>query len=251
MSSFSIGIIILTCVFGGVLLGMLLRNALPGHHLTKESQDAIKLGTGLISTMAALVLGLLVGSAKSSYDRQDAEITEMSANFVRLDRLLSVYGPETRAVRERLRQAVTASIDRIWAADRVDPTTTAPTTAAGEALYEALLELKPTNDAQRKLQSQSEGVLADIARTRMLLNQQARGSISSPLLIVLVFWLSMIFLSFGLFAPGNATVIVTLFVGALSVSGALFLILEMYRPFSGLIRISEAPVRHALMILGK
>jgi hypothetical protein len=251
MSSFTISLISFACVFGGALLGMILRARLPDHHLSKESQDAIKVGTGLVSTMAALVLGLLVSSAKSSYDRQADEVTEMSADFLRLDRLLANFGPEATELRADLRTVLAGTIDRIWAADPATQTTSAPTSPRGEALYVDLLRLQAGNDAQRKLQSQAEGIVQEIGRTRLLLVAQAGNTASMPLVVVLVFWLSAIFVSFGLFAPRNTTVLVALCVGALAVSGALYLTLEMNRPFNGLIKISDAPARHTLAMLGK
>jgi hypothetical protein len=251
MSSLNMGLLILACVFGGALAGMLLRAALPEHHLSKESQDVVKLGAGLIGTMAALVLGLLVGSAKSSYDKQSDEITDMSANVLLLDRVLAHYGPETQDARERLRLTVSSLIERIWSGDPSASAQSAPTTTSGEELYDVILQLTPTNDLQRRLQSEAEAACTQFGHERLLLYQQGGSSLSMPMLIVLVFWLSVIFVSFGLFAPRNVTVITTLFVCALSVSGAMYLILEMTRPFAGLIKISDAPVRNALMLLGK
>ncbi len=249
MSSLAIGLIILACVFGGTLLGFLLRYLLPDHHLSKESQDAVKLGTGLISTMAALVLGLLVSSAKSAYDRQKDEVTEMSANVLRLDRTLEFYGPETQPIRAAMRKAVETFIGRLWH-HTAPPAGANPLSVGGEAAYEGILQLQPTTPMQHKLQSQAESVMNDIGRTRLLLLQQSGSAISRPLLCTLVFWLTVIFISFGLFAPRNPTVLAALFLCAVAVSGALYLILEMDHPFDGLIQISEAPMRHALTLLG-
>lgn len=244
-----IGLTILACVFGGTLLGFFLRYLLPDHHLSKESQDAVKLGTGLISTMAALVLGLLVSSAKTAYDRQKDEVTEMSANVLRLDRTLSFYGPETQAIRATMHKAVETFIARLWE-HTAPPANVSPLSVGGEAAYEGILQLQPTTPMQHKLQSQAESIMNDISRTRHLLLQQSGSSISRPLLCILVFWLTVIFISFGLFAPRNATVLAALFLCATAVSGALYLILEMDHPFDGLIQISDAPMRHALSLLG-
>jgi hypothetical protein len=94
-------------------------------------------------------------------------------------------------------------------------------------------------------------ISADLGRTRSLLLEQTGGSIPMPFLVVLVFWFTVIFITFGLFAPPNATVIAVLLVCALSVAGAIFLILELDRPFEGLIQISDAPLRSALARLGQ
>ena len=106
MSSISITLIAFACVFGGALLGLLLQTVLPRHHLHVDSKDVVKLGMGLVGTMAALVLGLLVASAKGSYDAQSTELTDLAANVVLLDRVLAHYGPETKEARELLRSTV-------------------------------------------------------------------------------------------------------------------------------------------------
>lgn len=249
MSSLTISMIILACVFGGALLGLLLRAILPPHHLTSETKDIVKLGMGLVGTMAALVLGLLVASAKGNYDAQSAELTQSAANIALLDRVLAIYGAETKDSRAILRGAVARALDQLFSGN--DGRQAAPTSAGGEILYEKIQGLKPSNDAQRSLQSQALGLAVDIGKTRWLMYEQGRNSVSLPLLIIVVVWLTVIFVSFGLYAPVNATVITSLFVAALSVSGALFLILEMYTPYSGYVRISDAPLRAALANLGR
>ena len=112
-------LIIFVCVFGGALLGILLRAVLPEHHLSKETQDIVKLGMGLVGTMAALVLGLLVASAKGSYDAQSAEVTQLAANVAMLDRALALYGPETKEIRAILRNAVRRVLDQMWQHDSI------------------------------------------------------------------------------------------------------------------------------------
>lgn len=233
------------------MVGVLLRSALPEHHLGAESKDIVKLCTGLIGTMAALVLGLLFASAKSSYDTEKSEVTEMSANVFLLDRVLAHYGPQTKDTRESLRRAVAGAIDRIWSANGSPPAQTAPMHPDGEDLYNKIHQLSPANDAQRSLQAEAQSLCTSLGRSRWLLFEQEGRSISMPLLIVLVFWLTTIFVSFGLFAPRNVTVIATLLVCTLSVSGAIFLILELDHPFQGLIQIPSAPVRITLAQLGR
>jgi hypothetical protein len=248
MSSTTVSLIVFACVFAGALLGILLHASLPQHHLAADSKDIVKLGMGLVGTMAALVLGLLVASAKGSYDAQSAELTQMSANIALLDRVLAVYGPETKEARGLLRDAVVRALDQMWSKDS---TGALPTPAGGEILYEKIQGLAPKNDTQRSLQGQALNIAMDLGKTRWLMYEQAMTSVSMPLLVVLVLWLTVIFISFGLFAPFNATVVSSLLVSALSVSGAIFLILEMYGPYSGLIQISSAPLRAALAHLGQ
>jgi len=251
MSPTVIGCIVFACIFGGALLGMLLHRILPEHHLSSESKDVIKLGMALTATMSALVLALLVNSAKGSYDTQRNEITQLSANIILLDRVLAHYGPEAKEARVLLAQTAGSMLDRIWPESRTRTAELKPSGAWGERFYDKIQELSPQNEVQRSLQAQALKMSVDLGQTRWLLFEQGGSSIPMPFLILLIFWVTIIFLSFGLFAPPNATVIATLFLCALSVSGAIFMILELDRPFGGLIHISSAPMHNALAQLGK
>jgi hypothetical protein len=244
-------LIVLACVFGGALLGIFLHAVLPQHHLSNETKDIVKLGMGLVGTMAALVLGLLVASAKGSYDAQSAELTQLSANVALLDRVLANYGPETKEIRGLLRGAVSRVLDQMWSKEGTGAALATPTSAGGEILYDKIQALSSKNELQRSLQAQATSIAMNIGKTRWLMYTQATTTVSLPLLIMLVLWLTVIFASFGLFAPFNATVVTSLFVSALSVSGAIFLILEMYTPYSGIIAVSSAPLRAALAQLGQ
>jgi hypothetical protein len=251
MSSLAISLLVFACVFGGTLVGMFIRARLPEHHLSAESKDVVKVGAGLIATMSALVLGLMVASAKSSYDAQKSEFTQMSVKIVLLDRGLAKYGPEAKETRELLRVFVTRMLALIWPDDRSGPAQLDPRATRAEALYDKIQDLAPKIDAQRSLQNLLLSMAVDIGQKRWSLFQQSGSSISTAFLIVVVFWLSIIFASFGLFAPANATAIVTLLLCALSVAGALFLILELDHPFDGMIQISSTPLRTALENLGQ
>jgi hypothetical protein len=231
-------------------LGLLLKKVLPEQHLTSDSKDAVKLGMGLVGTMAALVLGLLVASAKGSYDAQGAALTQLGSNVVVLDRILAHYGPETKEARDLLRSAVGHFVDTVWAKSAAN----APGGPPGgnyEGLYDMIQGLSPKDDKQRSLQTQALAIALSLGQTRWAMYEQGLGSVSMPLLVILVLWLSLILASFGLFAPVNGTVIASLCACALSVSAAIFLILEMYSPFSGTIHLSSVPMRAALARLGQ
>jgi hypothetical protein len=251
MSSIAISSITFGFVLGGVLLGGALRAALPEHHLDSDSKDTVKVGMGLVATMAALVLGLLIASAKSSYDTQNSELTDMSSKVVLLDRVLAHYGPESKEARDQLRNSVVRALDQMWSKDRAGLSQLEPSSTASEVLYDKIQALSPKDDAQRSIQSQALSIAIGLGQIRWLMYEQRVNSVSVPMLIVLVFWLTALFISFGLFAPRNATVVATLVVSALSVSGAIFLILEMYTPYAGLNRISDIPLRTALSNLGQ
>jgi len=251
MNPLAVSLLVFVVVFGSAMAGLLLRTLLPKQHLSDESKRVIQLGIGLVGTMTALVLGLLVASAKASFDAQGTEITQASANVILLDRLLAHYGPETEEIREGLRSSVAHLLDVLWSEDGHGSAQLGAESTGNEALYEKIHNLSPQNDLQRRIQSQSSNVVMNLALTRWLLFEQGAISVSRPMLIIMVFWLAIIFTSWGLFAPPNVTVIATLVVAALSVSSAIFLILEMYSPYSGLIQVSSAPLRAALAQLGR
>ncbi|SDR23486.1 Protein of unknown function [Rhizobiales bacterium GAS191] len=253
MSALAIGGIVLACVFGGALFGMFLPALLPTDHLSANSKDVVKVATAMIATLAALVIGLLIASAKNSFDAKDSQFKHMAAHVILLDRVMAQYGPETREARDLLRQMVITRLHQIWP-DEKDGTVEAGALGEGggvETIQVALRGLAPQNDNQRSLQASALQISGDIAEARWLLLQEIRGSIQWPFLAVLVFWLAVIFMSFGLSAPRNTTVIIALLVSALSVAGSIFLIVQMDQPYGGLIRISSAPLHLALDELGK
>lgn len=243
--------ITLVCVLGGVLIGAALSRILPEHHLNADSKETIKLGIGLIATMTALLLGLLVASSKRAYDRTDLELSQMSADVVLLDRTLAHYGPETENVRILLHRSVATVLAQIWSRNGGEAARLDPTEAGGEVVYDEIQQLSPQNGAQRQLKAQALQIAERLGQMRWLLFAQSSQSISMPFLIVLIFWLSVIFAGFGMFAPRNMTVMFFLFLAALCVSGALFLNLEMDRPFEGVMQLSSAPLQSALAHLGK
>ncbi len=250
MSPIATSLLVFVCVFGGALFGMFLRSRLPEHHLSAESQRVVSLGAGIIGTMAALVLGLLVASAKGSYDAQSDEMMDFSSRIVLLDRVLAHYGPEAKDARDLLRDVVARMVDRMWV-ERSGYSESKRIVTGGEVMYDKIQELSPRDEAQRLIKTQALNLVLALSQTRWLMFEQRGRSISVPLLMMLVFWLTINFVSFGLFAPRNGTVITTLLLCAVAVSGAIFLILEMYEPYTGLIHISSAPVRSALEQLGR
>jgi hypothetical protein len=251
MNTILVSAAVFGCVFGGALCGMALRTVLPEHHRSQESRDVVKLAMGLIATMSALLLGMLVAAAKESYDTQKDDLTQMTARVAFLDRVLAQYGPEAKGAREMLRGVVARALDEIWPKDSAGSSSLAPTAAEGGTIYDQIQELSPQDDAHRTLKAQASSLALEMGQLRRLMFERRASAISTVLLIVVVFWLTMIFFSFGLFAPANGTVTAALSVAALSVSCAIFLILEMDRPFEGIMRISSAPMRAVLAHLGQ
>lgn len=253
MTPFATASIIFAAVFLSALSAFLLRLALPANHLSTETKDTVKLAMGLVATMAALVLGLLVASAKGSYDTDKNEVTAMAAKVDFLGRILVYYGPEAAGARNSLHHSVEGMILHLWPETGMQQAELDPriSSASSEETYRAIRSLSPGNDEQKALQSQALAMMFELGQMRWLLFEQADSSISTPLLVVVVCWLAILFFSFGLFAPSNGTAITALMVAALSVAGAIFLILELDQPFGGLIRISNRPMLNALGHLGK
>jgi hypothetical protein len=253
MSSLAIAAIVFGCVFGSAVLGMVLRAALPANHLSEESRDTVKLATGVIATLAALVLGLLVASAKGSFDAKRAAVESLAADIIAFDRLLARYGPETREARDLFRKTVAARIAETWPErGPVSPVLdTTWGTRTVEGIEHQLSELSPGTPEQTWLRQQALEKSADLAHTRWTLLVRWDASVQTPFLAVLGFWLFCIFLCAGIIGPRNGTVVAALLLAALSVSSTIFLIMELDRPYQGLINISGAPMRAALAQLGR
>ena len=243
---------VMACTFAAAALGVVLRMRLPAHHLNAESKDVVKLVMGLIATLVALVLGLLIASANGFYDKQRDELQMLSANIVNLDQILTRYGPETNAVRAAFRTAVLDGHDRVWPADAISTAHPAPPNDANIAAFrDGMLNLKPATEAQTHLLTQALGIADSIAAMRLLIFEQIGNSMSWPFLVILVFWVSVLFLGFGLLTEWNGTVAAALMVGSLAVASATFLILEMNQPYSGLMHLSDAPLRQAIAQIGR
>jgi hypothetical protein len=253
ISSQAIFLISAACIFAGALFGLWLSGVVPEAHLRDNSRSTVKVVTGMIATLAALVLGLLISSANTSFDAVDTAITQSGAKVILLDRALANYGPETKEAREQLRNTLIARIEMFWPGE----------SGAGsgleglerdtgmEALQKKIRELAPATDMQRQMRSEAEKLSGDLLEVRWMLIAQAQHTIPRAFLVVLLFWLTILHISFGLLAPRNSTAITMLLISALSVSGAMFLILEMYQPLGGMIKVSSAPLRKALELLGR
>jgi hypothetical protein len=236
---------------GAALLGRHVHHYLPEAHLSDSSRDAVKLAMGLVATMTALVLGLLVSSAKEAYDTKRSEVIQMAAKVAFLDRVLGLYGPEAMEARNELHTAVADAVRRIWAPDQTRRAQLAPNPQAGDALYLTIERLSPHDDTQHALKAQVTALLVDLGQLRSLLIAQSIPSISEPMLIILVSWLVVIFFGFSLIAPPNATTTLALVASAFSVAGAIFLILQLDRPFGGLMHIPSEPLINVLSHLAK
>ena len=243
--------VLFVILVGVTLLGARLRRVVPAEHLSSDSKDAVKLALGLVATMTAILLGLLVSSAKSSFDTTRNEVMQMAAKVALLDRVLLLYGPQTADARRALRESIEEGVRRTWPAQGQAPAQLSPNEQMGDAVYVAISHLAPQDDAQRALKTEAASLMTQLAELRVLIQAQAVSSVSKPLLIALAVWLVVIFLGFGLLAPSNATSTLALIAGAFSVACAVFIILELDEPFAGVVRVPGEPMLNVLVHLSK
>jgi hypothetical protein len=236
----------------GWFVGRIVRSRLPPEHLTSSTRDAVVLAAGTVATLAALVLGLMISSAKASFDADRASVVEIATNILLIDRALAHYGDNAKAARETLRGLLQRAIDSVSASElqskASDSGSPLPVT---DQLQTSLLALVPANDGQRWVQTRALTLSAALERARVLYAERSDGSIPVAFLIVLTAWLAMLYLAFAIFAPINATVTATAWGGALALSAAIFLIIELDTPFHGMISLSAEPLVKTLELLGR
>lgn len=231
----------------GIAAGMLLRKRIPADHLGAGPKEVIRLGAGFLATLSAVLISLMIASAKNSYDTQAAHFRTLAAYLVETDQLLVQYGSETTQIRILMRQAVPAAVDRIWREKRSANQDSAFTSASlAEQINSAIASLTPANDAQRSLKHRIEEASVEIANARLLMFADGDTAILTPFLLILIFWLAVVFASYALFVAPSRVVIAALLVFALSISSALFLVADLSQPFVGLMQIPKEQLRDTL-----
>src|SRR5262245_53089707 len=253
MPSTLIASLAVVCMFGGALLGFVLQGRLPQHHLSKESQDLIKVCAGVIATVTALVLGLLVSSSKASFDKMNSRVVEVGAKAIMLDGLLARLGPDAKPAREEVRRSVERVLHLLWPEEATGMSKVAAIEKGEQVgqMQGALRALTPAADDERQLLVKAQRIVEEMAEMRWMIIEEGHSQLPITLIIVLVFWLTLTFISFGLFAPRNPTVVVVLFLSACSMAGAIFLVLEMSQPLDGVIKLPSGPIHNALRHLGQ
>ena len=252
MSSWLIAVIILTLAFGAALAGMAVGARLPNHHRSDASHNVVSVSMAVVGTLTALVLGLLLSIANTSFGTKQQQLISVSADLLRIDQLLRGYGPEADRARVALRQYAASKLADTFPTNGGSPDTENDATA--HLLVETgrmVLELTPANAHQRWIQGQVVGVAGNISQTRWQFAEESRVAAPTALLVLLVFWLVLLFGSYGLFAPRHATTIVVLFLAAVAAAGAILLIIDLEYPSSGLIRLSADPLQHAVAMLNR
>src|SRR3954469_17711553 len=218
MSDILIGVMVFGFVFGGAIFGMLLGRILPDQHLSTDARDVIRIVMAMLATLSAVVLGLLTNSAITSFAEKEGELRAAAVQFIMLDRTLAAYGPETKDARKLLKQVLTERISLIWPRKGSGDVSLDALggTAGSELVQQEILTMSPQTEKQRWLHSNALEIYNTLARSRWTTLEQIGTRFPWPFLIIVVFWLAIIFASFGLFAPRNASVIAALFVAALA-----------------------------------
>ncbi len=238
---------LLICLVGAVLAGRALNGLLSDRHWTTGTQDTVKLSLGLVATMAAVLLGLLVSAAKTSYDEQKHQVIEMAARIAVLDRLLGIYGDDAASARADLRVMVRGAVARAWPEDGSRSEIGNEAQSGGAAIFlQTIQRLAPQNSLQTETRGQAMSIALDVAQRRALLVASALDGAPAPLVVVVVVWLVVILFGFSLIAPRGPIALLALLIAAASVCGAIVLLLELYHPFDGPLRISSAPIIQAL-----
>jgi hypothetical protein len=255
MSANLIALIVVVCTFGGALAGMQLRRVLPDHHFCTDSKDTVKITIGLVGSMTALVLGLVTASAKTSYDEVDAAVKQTAVNLLSLDRLLARYGSDASEMRTALKSAIESRVETIWPEIVVGSARAADRSTSPAQLHEGFADriaaLIPNDEAHRALQSRAFELAESLLEQRWLLVSQTETPVPTAFLVILVFWLTVTFGSYGLYAPVNGTTMTALFLGSVSVAAAIFLVLELGSPFEGQVKISGEPIHRAAELMAR
>ena len=248
MDAWTTGLLVTAAVFASSVAGLLLHRVLPARHLSKDAQDVIRLGTGMLSVLASLVLGLLIATAKSSYDGMDTAIRSYAADLILLDETLRDYGDGALPARRLVRRYAETLLHDTWPASGAHPYIEENRSAGAlmENVREAIRALQPADEGQKWLQDQALQVNISLLRQRWLLVERNGPSVRPPVIVIMVSWICVIFASFGLNAPRNGTVVVAFLLCALAIGSAIFLILQLDTPFSGVLRISSEPVETSL-----
>ncbi len=244
----AISVAVVAVVFTAGIIGFNLYRLLPEHHLSKETYDVIRLGAGMLSVLASLVLGLLIATVKTSYDNTNSAVRSYAADLTVLDETLRDYGEGALEARRRLRDYTTRLLDDVWRAPHEHPFLVEDR-AAGELLEhvrDAIRALPMATRDEQSVAGEAEQIATSLLRQRWLLLERTGPSVHPAMIVILVLWIAAIFVSFGINAPRHATMYAVFLVLSLAIGSAIFLILEMDTPFEGLIRISGEPIETAL-----
>jgi hypothetical protein len=238
-------ILTFTAIVFGVLVGVWLSRYLPEQHLSSESRTAVSVSMAVVGTLSALVMSLLISSSNASFSARADAVNVLAIDIIRLDRALHQYGPAANHIRELLQryaQTKTQRLDDGGTKTGLD----LPSLAIFEDLSTQVIQLQPGTDREREVRQQAIKLLDEISNARWLLVEKSASSLPTPFLTVLIFWLAILFGSFGLFAPPNATVLTAMLLCGLAIAGGVFVILDLATLTEGIIRVSVDPMKSAI-----
>ncbi len=254
MTASWISLLVFLLACGGLRAGRAIARRLPDRHLATSSRNAAQAGIGMLATLAALVLGLMITSAKTSFDLRNLEIIDIAASMVLLDRALAGYGPESAAARAELRDIHRAVTDRVSPGGALAETVFhAPLSTLGAIthLQQTILALDAQSEAQRWFKARALTLTSDVGHVRALTAERGDASIPGPLLVVITAWVLLIFVGMGVFVMENRSIAVVMVTAALSFACAIFVILELDTPYAGVIGVSSRPLDNAATELGR
>src|SRR5271165_5626726 len=253
MEAVWVAVIVTVLTFAGGVIGLYLQKALPDEHSVEKSRDMIGSVMGLVILLLALVLGTIVGSAYFFSATQQSELQALSAQSIQLDEALAQFGPEAKPIRDGWKDNLAKNLKLFWGGGEVDPGELHVSKAMTglTAFKGAIRALDAKTPEQKDAVAGANAHLAQIEQTRLLMSLQVANPFSKPLLIVVVFWSFFLFCGFGLLSRLTATTIGALAFGAFAVGSAIFLILELSQPYTGLFRISPGALQETVDSIDK
>ncbi len=244
-SAFVVAPLVALAVLAGGLAGTFLRDRLPGRHLDEDTKWMVRIGIGFLSTLAALLMSLIISAKMQSFDAVSRSVATTAAQIVGIDANLRELGPAGAAARAQLRVLVSAEVDHLWQH--------APSPASDARGYHplerTLRALAPAGAAEQAARARALQLTSELAHAGGLASSESGSTTTVPLLIVLLLWLVIISFGINLFAPASVTIVVVNLLVSLSIAAAIFLILELDQPYHGFIGVSDAPLRAALQQL--
>lgn len=249
-----ISIVIFALILGAGLLGLMAHRVLPESQKDENARSVVGQVVGIVSLLLALVLGTLIGTSFAFFSTQKTELETLSSQILMLDQALAQYGPETKGARDKLKASVEESYNTFWGDGDPDPKMLAVERplAANQGTKAFLASLKPETDAQKAAVASATALSQQITQGRILMDLQvASHPISSGMLVVMTIWAIILFFAMGLFVKTNGLVLGAMTFGALCVAFAIFLILELGLPYTGLFRVSGAALHTVIEAIDK
>jgi hypothetical protein len=243
------GLLVFTVLAAAALFSLWLYPHLPERYRSAETTSNLRLGMGVIATITAVVLGLLISSVRDHFDLSSRDVQMFGADLIVLDRTLRFYGPDATPARDLLARYTERVLEGTFPSSGQAPIVD---DQVAENLLnqteQAILSLQP-DPQEPDFKEQALTQVRDIVRRRQTLIAESGSAVFLPIVVALTVWLALIFASFGYNAPRNGMMVIILLVCAASVASAIFLVLEIDRPVSGLIRVSSEPIQHALSVM--